>query len=232
MTIELAELEHPPGGTEHSASRRSARSAAGGCCSASWSSCGSCWARLLQGKGTQDLPVRSSTDFQLWLNEHPRLGRAGQVRRQPPLPAVRVDQRGLQLDRRRSCRELFVDPTLTTARCRGDRLGRCRGARHVGGLAIAGVSHRAARRWRVVLSFGWLGYWEDTVDTLIITGVSVAVCVLHRHPARDLDEPQQAGHSSTHAGARRHADDAIVRLPGSAGARSSASARLRRSSPP
>ena len=42
---------------------------------------------------------------------------------------------------------------------------------------LAGLRSRPGRR-RVRSSFGFLGYWEDSIDTLIITLLAVALCVV------------------------------------------------------
>ena len=47
----------------------------------------------------------------------------------------------------------------------------------ISGLRIAFLS------LAVVLSFGWLGYWEESIETLIITGISVVLCVVIGLPA-------------------------------------------------
>ena len=68
-----------------------------------------------------------------------------------------------------------------------------------------------------LLAFGFLGYWADSIDLLIVTFVAVFDLRAHRDPAGHLDGPQQAGQRGDHADPGRDADDAVVRLPGAAG---------------
>ena len=63
------------------------------------------------------------------------------------------------------------------------------------------------------LSFGVFGYWQDSIDLLIITGVAVGARGAHRHAARGADRHQRAGQPGHHGRPRLHADDADLRLP-------------------
>ena len=50
-----------------------------------------------------------------------------------------------------------------------------------------------------LLLFGFLGYWADSIDLLIVTFVAVLVVRDHRDPDGHLDGPQPAGHGGDHA---------------------------------
>ena len=65
-----------------------------------------------------------------------------------------------------------------------------------------------------LLLFGIFGYWQDSIDLLIITLVAVVFCVRHRPADRHRDGPQQTGLGRGHPAARRHADPPVVHLPG------------------
>ena len=60
----------------------------------------------------------------------------------------------------------------------------------LGVTALATYVGLAVANWRIALlvlgsflSFGVFGYWQDSLDLLIITGISVALAVRHRDAA-------------------------------------------------
>lgn len=180
MTIELAELEHPleeapPPPQDERTSRM--RWILLGLVVLVWVILGI----IFQGKGTQDLPVSQLTDFQEWLNElrdSIELAKAdGNIIFLP------IDWISSAIDWVYSLLEnLFVsdsDRPLGVAQIgwAGVVALAVWLAYAISGLRIAFLS------LAVVLSFGWLGYWEESIETLIITGISVALCVVIGLPA-------------------------------------------------
>lgn len=174
MTIELAELEHPRVEEPVHEDKRSNRmrwiilaTAVG-----IWVILGF----LLQGKATQDLPVQQLTDFQEWLNEL----------RDAITDAKAADNPiFLPLD--------WISSAIEWVYSVFERLFVSDSARP-GGVALIGWAGVVAiALWVayalsglrvailslvVFLSFGYLGYWQESIETLIITGISVALCVL------------------------------------------------------
>ena len=94
-----------------------------------------------------------------------------------------------------------------------------------GVLAIAWFITAMIAGWRMsvltaacFLLFGMLGYYEDSMDLLIVTMVAVALSVLHRAAARGVDGAQRPGALRAHPDPRRDADPALVHLPAAADA--------------
>lgn len=176
MTIELAELEHPleeappPPDDQRSSRLR-------------WISLGVVllvWGVLglafLQGKGTQDLPVSELTAFQEWLNELRNSIEQAKFDGNPIF--LPIDWMSSAIDWTVTrLQDIFVsDP---------DRPGGVAQIGWAGVVALAVWVAYALSGLRiaflalvVMLSFGVLGYWEASIDTLIITGVSVVICVV------------------------------------------------------
>lgn len=174
MTIELAEIEHPQTPLEHPPAERKA-------ISRWWLLLGvlAAWIVLgyflLAGKWTLQLPVAELNSFQLWLND---------VRDWVDLAKFEGNPLFLPFDWISDTfnwvveffQKLFVDPAYGRPVPVIGWLGLVGISTWVA-LAIAGVRSALLVAGALVLC-GTLGYWEDTVDTLIITGVSVAVCIL------------------------------------------------------
>lgn len=175
MTIELTEIEHPvaaeaPPPEEESTSRL--RWVALGVVVVIWVVLGV----IFQGKGTQDLPVSQLTAFQEWLNELRNTIETAKFNGNPiflPIDWISeaLDWMVTQLQ------NLFVSDS-----------SRPQGVAQVGWAGVVALAvwvayalsglRVAILALAVMLSFGWLGYWEQSIDTLIITGVSVVICVL------------------------------------------------------
>jgi glycine betaine/proline transport system permease protein len=174
VTIELAEIEHPETPLEHEAgSRRSI--------SRWWLLLGVMivWIVLgfvlLQGKWTLQVPEAELNSFQLWLND---------VR--DWIDQAKFDGSALFLPFEwisetfnwivEFLQKLFVEPAFGRPVPVIGWLGLVAISAWVA-LAIAGI-RSALLVGGFLFLCGTLGYWEDTVDTLIITGVSVAVCIV------------------------------------------------------
>ena len=70
----------------------------------------------------------------------------------------------------------------------------------LGVVALATWFGFAIASWRIAvlvaasfLSFGLLGYWEESMDTLLVTLSSVGRRGARRHPARHPHRPSQVG---------------------------------------
>ncbi|MCZ3386291.1 MAG: ABC transporter permease subunit [Actinomycetia bacterium] len=173
MAIELAELEHPQAPLEHLPAERRA-------ISRWWFFLGVfvLWVAgwlMLQGQWTLALPVSELNSFHDWLNEVRDWVEQAKFEGNPLfIPFEWITEffnwvvEFLQ--------KLFVDPAFGRPVPVIGWLGLVGISTWVA-LAIAGVRSAILVAGALVLC-GTLGYWEDTVDTLIITGVSVAVCVL------------------------------------------------------
>ena len=131
---------------------------------------------LLQGKATQDLPTSQLTDFQLWLNDLRDFIQQAKFDGNPFFVPIDWASDALTwvvewLQR------LFVED-----RARTDNAAQIGWAGVVAlavwlGYALAGT--RIAIIVAVsMLAFGFLGLWEESLDTLIVTGVSVVICVV------------------------------------------------------
>lgn len=175
MTIELTEVEHPveetpPPPEDESGSRL--RWIALGVVVTVWVVLGV----IFQGKGTQDLPVSQLTAFQEWLNELRNTIETAKFNGNPiflPIDWISeaLDWTVTQLQ------NIFVSDS-----------SRPQGVAQVGWAGVVALAVWVAYAFSglriailalaVMLSFGWLGYWEKSIDTLIITGVSVVICVL------------------------------------------------------
>jgi glycine betaine/proline transport system permease protein len=174
VTIELAEIEHPQAPLEHESDGRAPLSRW-------WLLLGVVVAWivvgffLLQGKWTLFLPVSELNEFQLWLND---------VRDWVDQAKFEDNPLFLPFEWISSIfnwvveffQKLFVEPAFGRPVPVIGWLGLVAISTWVA-LAIAGVRSALLVAGALVLC-GTLGLWEDTVDTLIITGVSVAVCIL------------------------------------------------------
>lgn len=173
MAVELAEIEHPQAPLEHPPAERRV-------ISRWWWLLGvvvlwvAGWA-VLQGQWTLALPIAESNDFHLRLNEIRDSIEQAKFEDSPLfLPFEWITEvfnwvvEFLQ--------KLFVEPAFGRPVPVIGWLGLVAISAWVA-LAIAGIRSAILVGAALVLC-GVLGYWEDTVDTLIITGVSVAVCVL------------------------------------------------------
>ena len=175
MTIELAELEHPEAPAERVPDEERSnrlRWIVLGVTLAVWVIVG--W--ILQGKGTQDLPVQQLTDFQHWLNE---LRTSISDAKNDGNPIF------LPID--------WLSDTINWTYDQFERIfvsdsSRPGGVAQIGWAGVVAIAawvayalsgiRVAALAVVVFLSFGYLGYWSESIETLIITGISVVICVL------------------------------------------------------
>ena len=173
MTIELAELEHP---TVEAPVHQDTRSNRG-----RWIALGAViaiWvigAKLLEGRNTQDLANSDLTPLQQWLTDLNGNLQDAKVNGDWFLqPFVWISD---ALDWVfTSLEHLFVsDPDRPLQVAQFGWAGVVALAVLVG-FAIAGL-RIAFLSLVVLLAVGYLGYWEYSLDTLIITGVSVGLCV-------------------------------------------------------
>jgi glycine betaine/proline transport system permease protein len=173
VTIELAELEHPatsaPPPEERANRLRWIVLAA---TLVVWVVLG--W--ILQGVATQELPVSTLTDFQVWLNDlRDSIANAKNDGNPIFLPldwiTNAIDWVYTQLE------QLFVsDESRPLGVAQIGWAGVVALAAWIA-FALAGL-RLAILSLVVFLAFGYLGYWEESVATLIITGISVVICVL------------------------------------------------------
>jgi len=175
VTIELTEVEHPieetpPPPADESGSRL--RWAILGGVVAVWVVLGV----IFQGDGTQALPVKELTAFQEWLNELRDTIETAKFNGNPVF--LPIDWISEALDWIvTQLQNIFVSDS-----------SRPQGVAQVGWAGVVALAVWVAYAFSglriailalaVMLSFGWLGYWERSIDTLIITGVSVVICVL------------------------------------------------------
>ena len=130
---------------------------------------------LLQGRNTQELPVSQLTDFQEWLNTLRNSIEQAKFDNNPFfLPIDWISEAISWVVEQ--LQQLFVsDSSRPMSVAIIGWAGVVALAVWVG-YALAGL--RIAALVAVsMLAFGYLGYWDESIDTLIITGVSVAVCV-------------------------------------------------------
>jgi glycine betaine/proline transport system permease protein len=174
VTIELAEIEHPQTPLEHEPDDRAPLSRW-------WLLTGvvAAWIVLgfflLQGKWTLFLPVSELNEFQLWLNDVRDWVDQAKFEDNPlflPFEWISATFNWVV----EFFQKLFVEPAFGRPVPVIGWLGLVAISTWVA-LAIAGVRSALLVAGALVLC-GTLGLWEDTVDTLIITGVSVAVCIL------------------------------------------------------
>jgi glycine betaine/proline transport system permease protein len=172
VTIELAEIDHPAVETPPPPERSNRRR---------W------WALLavlviwvvgyllLQGQNTLFLPVAKLTDFQQWLNELRDFVEQAKFDGNPLF--LPLDWIGTSINAVVEWLQgLFSTPEFPRPVPQVGWLGVVALATWTA-YALAGV--RIAVGVTVsMLAFGFLGYWQDSIDTLIITGVSVVICVL------------------------------------------------------
>ena len=174
MTIEMAELEHPateaPQASDEPSGRR--RWLALGGVLAVWVVLGT----VLAGRNTQDLPNAQLTGFQTWLTDlYGNLQDAKFNGDWFIKPAVWI---GDSLDWIvTTMQHLFVsDPD------RPMQVAQFGWAGVVALVVLIAYALSGARiamlSLVVLLAIGYAGYWEDGINTLIITGVAVSICVL------------------------------------------------------
>lgn len=173
MAIELAEIEHPQAPIEQPPAERRV-------ISRWWWLLGvvviwvAGWA-LFEGQWTLALPVAESNEFHLRLNEVRDSIEQAKFEDSPLfLPFEWITEMFNWVVE--FLQKLFVEPAFGRPVPVIGWLGLVAISTWVA-LAIAGVRSAILVAAALVLC-GVLGYWEDTVDTLIITGVSVAVCVV------------------------------------------------------
>jgi glycine betaine/proline transport system permease protein len=174
MAIELAELEHPSVEAPVHEDTRSSRKR--------WIALGvviAIWvvgSKLLQGRNTQDIATSDLTPLHEWLTDLNTNAKAAKVEGAWYLqPFVWISDSLEWLVT--TLQHLFVsdpDRPLHVAQIGwvGVVMLTVVIAFVLGGLRIAVLS------LAVMLAVGYLGYWEYSVDTLIITGVSVALVVV------------------------------------------------------
>lgn len=175
MTVELTEIEHPaaeaPVPQDDEGGGR-LRWIALGVVVVVWVILGV----IFHGKGTQDLPVSQLTAFQEWLNELRNTIEDAKFNGNPIF--LPIDWLSEALDWTvTQLQNLFVSDS-----------SRPQGVAQVGWAGVVALAvwvayalsglRIAILALAVMLSFGWLGYWEQSIDTLIITGVSVVICVI------------------------------------------------------
>ena len=90
----------------------------------------------------------------------------------------------------------------------------------LGIVAVATWVGYAIASWRIALlvlasflSFGVFGYWEDSLDLLIVTGMAVGISLVVGLPLAVLAGTERPRQQGDHRRARLHADDADLRLP-------------------
>ncbi|MFZ0323269.1 MAG: ABC transporter permease subunit [Actinomycetes bacterium] len=172
MTIELVEIDHPASETPVVPARSNAWR---------W------WALiavvvvwvvgwwLFQGNNTLDLPTAELTTFQKWLNDLRDSIEQAKFDGNPlfaPLTWISDTLNAVVV----WLQDLFSTPVFPRP---VPQVG------WLGVVAIAAWTSYALAGLRIAVavalgtfSFGLLGYWQESIDTLIITGVSVALCVL------------------------------------------------------
>ncbi len=174
MTIELAELDHPaveaPTPPDEESNRK--RWWALGAALAVWVVVGT----VLSGRNTQDLPNAELTGFQTWLTDlYGNLQDAKFNGDWFIKPAVWI---GDSLDWIvTTLQHLFVsDPD------RPLQVAQFGWAGVVALVVLIAYALSGARiavlSLAVLLAIGYAGYWEAGIDTLIVTGVAVVICVL------------------------------------------------------
>ncbi len=172
MAVELAEIEYPQPESPPPPDRTNRnRWLALAAVVAVWVVLG--W--LLQGRNTQDLPTAELTDFQLWLNS--LRDSVEEAKFNGNLLFLPIDWISSAIDWTVSTlQKLFVsDPGRPLAVAVVGWAG-------VVALAVWVAYALASVRIAVLtlfsmLAFGYLGYWEASIDTLVITLVSVVICV-------------------------------------------------------
>jgi glycine betaine/proline transport system permease protein len=174
VTIELAELEHPAVEAPVHEDERSSRSrwVALGAVLAIWV----VGAKIFEGRATQDLPNADLTTLQQWMTDLYSSVQDAKVNGDWYLqPFVWVSD---ALDWVvTSLQHLFVsDPDRPLQVAQFGWAGVVTLTVLIA-FALAGL-RIAILTLAVLLAVGYLGYWDDSLDTLIITGVSVALCVL------------------------------------------------------
>ncbi len=133
-------------------------------------------ALALQGHNTLELPGQELTNFQTWLNELRDSIEQAKFEGNPlfvPIDWI-TDALNWVVE---WLQAVFVSDTNRTEDAA--RIG------WAGVVALAAWTGYALAGVRIaigvtisMLAFGYLGFWEDSIDTLIITGVSVLLCVL------------------------------------------------------
>ena len=150
----------------------------------------------LQGRNTQDLPVSQLTDFQEWLNTLRNWIEQAKFDNNPMFLPLEWISEVLNWVFEQLHRAFVSDSARTQQAAIIGWAGVVAIAVWVG-YALAGLRIAAVVAVSM-LAFGYLGYWEESIDTLIITGVSVAICVVIGLPLGDLDVPEHQGDLDDH----------------------------------
>lgn len=172
MTVTLAEIDHPPTEPdvpEPKADRR--RLWALIVVLATWVVLG-IW---LQGKATLDLPTAENTDFQQWLTTLRDNVEQAKFEGNPlfwPLDWVTEGLRAVV----EALQRLFSTPEFPRPVPEIGWAGVVALTAWVA-YAMAGVRMAVAASIGMLI-VGYLGYWEESIDTLIVVGVAVFLCII------------------------------------------------------
>ena len=150
--------------------------------------------KLTEGNDTLTLPGREHTDLHQNAHRLPRHG-AGQPGHQPDHAVTNSVADGS----RASSMARADDRPCPTSRGRCPQIGWLGVVAAATWIGYAVANWRIAPRWSLAFrSFGVFGYWQDSMDLLIITFIAVAIAVADRDAAGGLigtERPGQRGSS-------------------------------------